>query len=98
MRRWLLVGLMLAIAPVARAQQEADLIDRPISEVRVEGLERVSEQLVRNQLRAAVGDPYDPEVVRVDVERNLLLVKGAVPGAPSGRVIVSPASKVKRAD
>ncbi|MDX1561340.1 MAG: 50S ribosomal protein L3 [Gammaproteobacteria bacterium] len=31
------------------------------------------------------------EVVRVDAERNLILVKGAVPGAPSGRVILRPA-------
>jgi large subunit ribosomal protein L3 len=36
------------------------------------------------------------EVVRVDVERNLLLIKGAVPGATGGDVIVSPAVKVKR--
>lgn len=35
------------------------------------------------------------EVVRIDTERNLLLVKGAVPGAPGGDVIVSPAIKVK---
>ena len=35
------------------------------------------------------------EIVRVDVERNLLLVKGAVPGAPGGDVIVSPAVKVQ---
>ena len=33
------------------------------------------------------------EVVRVDVERNLLLIKGAVPGAPGGSVIVRPAVK-----
>ena len=33
------------------------------------------------------------EVVRVDVERNLLLIKGAVPGAPGGNVIVRPAVK-----
>lgn len=33
------------------------------------------------------------EVVRVDVERNLLLVKGAIPGAPGGNVIVRPAVK-----
>jgi large subunit ribosomal protein L3 len=31
------------------------------------------------------------EVIRVDVERNLLLVKGAIPGAANGRVIVRPA-------
>lgn len=33
------------------------------------------------------------EVVRVDAERNLILVRGAVPGAPSGRVVVRPAIK-----
>jgi large subunit ribosomal protein L3 len=33
------------------------------------------------------------EVVRIDVERNLLLIKGAVPGAPGGDVIVRPAVK-----
>jgi len=32
-------------------------------------------------------------VVRVDVERNLLLIKGAVPGAPGGDVIVRPTVK-----
>lgn len=35
------------------------------------------------------------EVMRVDVERNLLLIKGAVPGAPGGNVIVIPAVKAK---
>ena len=34
------------------------------------------------------------EIVRVDVERNLLLVKGAVPGAVNSDVIVRPAVKV----
>lgn len=33
------------------------------------------------------------EVVRVDAERNLLLVKGAVPGHRGGRVIVRPSVK-----
>jgi large subunit ribosomal protein L3 len=33
------------------------------------------------------------EVVRVDVENNLILVKGAVPGATGGDVIVKPAVK-----
>jgi large subunit ribosomal protein L3 len=33
------------------------------------------------------------EVVRVDAERHLILIKGAVPGAPSGTVIVKPTSK-----
>ena len=35
------------------------------------------------------------EVVRVDVERNLLLVKGAVPGSKGGSVIVRPATKAR---
>jgi large subunit ribosomal protein L3 len=37
------------------------------------------------------------EVVRVDAERNLLLIKGAVPGHKGGRVIVRPAVKARRA-
>ena len=35
------------------------------------------------------------EIVRVDKDRNLLLIKGAVPGAPGGKVIVKPAVKAK---
>jgi len=35
------------------------------------------------------------EIVRVDAERNLLLVKGAVPGAPGGQVLVRPAVKAR---
>jgi large subunit ribosomal protein L3 len=37
------------------------------------------------------------EVVRVDAERNLLLIKGAVPGYKGGRVIVRPAVKARGA-
>ncbi len=33
------------------------------------------------------------EVVRVDAERNLLLIKGAIPGAKGGDVVVRPAVK-----
>ncbi|EHQ53594.1 MULTISPECIES: 50S ribosomal protein L3 [Ectothiorhodospira] len=35
------------------------------------------------------------EVVRVDVERNLLLIHGAVPGSTGGDVLVRPAVKAK---
>ena len=38
------------------------------------------------------------EIVRVDAERNLLLIKGAVPGAPGGDVIVRPAIKASTVD
>jgi large subunit ribosomal protein L3 len=33
------------------------------------------------------------EVVRVDAERNLLLIRGAVPGSRNGDVIIRPAIK-----
>ncbi|WP_221797389.1 50S ribosomal protein L3 [Oceanobacter mangrovi] len=35
------------------------------------------------------------EIVRVDAENNLLLIKGAVPGAPGSDIIVKPAVKAK---
>jgi large subunit ribosomal protein L3 len=35
-------------------------------------------------------------VVQVDAERNLLLVRGAVPGAPGGKVLVRPSVKAAR--
>lgn len=35
------------------------------------------------------------EVIRVDLDRNLLLVKGAIPGAPGRDVIITPAVKTK---
>jgi large subunit ribosomal protein L3 len=33
------------------------------------------------------------ELVRVDAERNLLLIKGAIPGAPGTRIEIKPAAK-----
>ncbi len=36
------------------------------------------------------------KVVRIDLEKNLLLVQGAVPGAPGGNISVKAAVKVKR--
>jgi large subunit ribosomal protein L3 len=35
------------------------------------------------------------EVMRVDPERNLVLVRGAVPGAPGGNVIIRPSVKTR---
>ena len=34
------------------------------------------------------------EVVKIDAERNLLLVKGAVPGSENGQLVVRPAVKI----
>jgi len=36
------------------------------------------------------------EVVRVDTDRNLLLIKGAIPGAPGARVEVKPTVKMQQ--
>jgi large subunit ribosomal protein L3 len=36
------------------------------------------------------------KVVEVDAERNLLLIRGAVPGAPGGQVLVRPSVKAAR--
>jgi large subunit ribosomal protein L3 len=36
------------------------------------------------------------EVVRIDEERNLILVKGAVPGATGSGVVIRPAVKQRR--
>jgi large subunit ribosomal protein L3 len=33
------------------------------------------------------------EVVKIDAERHLIAIKGSVPGAPGGNVVISPASK-----
>ncbi|HEX6834050.1 MAG TPA: 50S ribosomal protein L3, partial [Rudaea sp.] len=33
------------------------------------------------------------EVVKVDAERHLIAVRGAVPGAPGGNVVIRPAAK-----
>ncbi len=36
------------------------------------------------------------EIVRVDSERNLLLIKGSVPGAKGGQILVKPAVKKRK--
>jgi large subunit ribosomal protein L3 len=47
------------------------------------------------QLGAARTTAQNLEVVRVDEERDLLLIKGAVPGAKGGDIIVRPTVKAK---
>lgn len=55
--------------PSTQDLDHPDLLDRLISEVRLLGLVRVSEQRIGNNLRAAVGEPFDPAVVHGDVQR-----------------------------
>jgi outer membrane protein insertion porin family len=64
---------MLALAALASATSPAqpidlhDAADRPISEIRIEGLQRVPQAMVRNQVRSAVGAPVDVITVQGDV-------------------------------
>lgn len=72
---WLSIACIVAVAllpGLANAQfagGDDDLLDRPISEVRLIGLKEVPAGLVRNNIRADVGQPYDPVVLRDDVGR-----------------------------
>ena len=36
------------------------------------------------------------EVIKVDIEKNLLLIKGGIHGAPGGYVIIKPVRSLKR--
>ena len=59
-----------ALASGLRFQDIDDeaLADRPIASVRIEGLERTNDQLVRNNLRTASGQPFDATAIKEDVE------------------------------
>ena len=73
----ILVGLLVASGPVgglldhvaAAAEVDDTLADRPVSDIQLHGLDRVSEQKVLNNIRSRVGQPYDPETARNDVNR-----------------------------
>lgn len=47
-----------------------------------------------------MGDVYrtvqNQEIVKIDVDRHLLLIKGAIPGAPDGKVVIMESNKKKR--
>lgn len=70
--RVIILTLLLATG-TTRAQNlvewDADLTDRPIAEIVVNGAEAGDDQLIRNNIRASIGDPYDGQVVRADVDR-----------------------------
>lgn len=67
----LLLGPEFAIDEI-HAQQQVEIdddtfADRPISEVEIRGLGRVSDRLVRNNLRTASGQPFESQAIRDDV-------------------------------
>ncbi len=62
--------MTLSLAPAGMVMaQGVDLANRPIAEVRIEGLSKVQPQLVRNQLRVDAGEAYDPKAVEGDIVR-----------------------------
>ena len=68
-----LAALCFSAAFAAAAQDAAgqgiDVENRPVSDIRVEGLRRVDPQLVDNQIRVKKGDPYNSRVVHEDIVR-----------------------------
>ena len=61
-------GLTPSVTAQVVDPDDAALVDRPISQVVVTGLSRVSEPKVRNQLRTAAGTPFNRRTVTLDVE------------------------------
>ncbi|MCC7192337.1 MAG: BamA/TamA family outer membrane protein [Phycisphaeraceae bacterium] len=88
---WVMV--LVTFAPSVMAQG-VDVRDRPVDDIRIEGLKQVPETLVRNQIRVAKGDPYDPDVVNEDIIRITSLgrfnsVQARVEAQPDGTVILT---------
>lgn len=70
---FILIGLLLlaflAIPAMAVEPDSDSLLDRPIGAIHVQGLGRVSEQKVLNNIRSRVGQAYDPETAQGDISR-----------------------------
>ena len=56
-----------AFATVTTNIDDEALADRPISEVLIQGLGRVTEQEIRNNLRIATGQPFESKSIKDDV-------------------------------
>jgi len=64
-----IVILGLASISPALAQEKIDPENRPIAEIRIEGLEQVPEQFVRNQIRHKEGGAFNSKTVQQDIVR-----------------------------
>jgi len=64
-----IVILIALFSTYSHAEVSSELKDRLISAVEIEGLQRIDDQFVSNNIRSMVGDPYDPVVVEEDVRR-----------------------------
>jgi outer membrane protein insertion porin family len=58
-----------ALAAAALSTYAQDLTRRNVSEIRIQGLERISESQVRAQIETTLGEPYNPRAVARDIRR-----------------------------
>ncbi|MDP6986906.1 MAG: outer membrane protein assembly factor BamA [Phycisphaerales bacterium] len=69
----ILLGLLAvasaSIVVVAAVPDADSLLDRPIGAIHIDGLDRVPEQKVLNNIRSRVGQAYDPDTARGDISR-----------------------------
>lgn len=92
-----LVALVALLAVRATAQvnvEDETFADRPVARIEIVGLQRVTEQEIRNNLRLGAGQPYDPKAVRDDVATLYRLghfetVTASATLQPDGTVVVS---------
>ncbi len=64
-----MTALALTLWAHRTCAQGIDLTDRPIAQIKIEGLRDVSRQLVLNQIRLVNGASYDPQTVQEDIVR-----------------------------
>lgn len=91
------VGILAAVAaaqaPVPTSAPTAFFDGRIVREIRIEGLERIDEGYVRNQIRTAAGQPYSAKQMSDDVGRLLrtgrFLDVRATPEAADGEVVIT---------
>lgn len=65
----LVFAALLGVVPAAYAQDAASLTGKKVSEVKIDGLERVSDQTVRAQLEVQPGKDFDARAIARDIRR-----------------------------
>ena len=89
---WLIL-LLLPLSDALAQSGDEDLIDRPISQVVLRGLDRVTEQKVLNNLRSAAGEPYTPQTTELDISNltrlgDFKFISASASLQPDGTVVV----------
>lgn len=86
-------ALLILSAATDASAQGVDVEDRPIVDVRVEGVKDVDAQLLLNQVRSKKGDPFDQEILAQDIQNLTRLgrfaaVRGKVEPQADGSVVL----------